>query len=86
MEQNIKTREETPSLNILENVYFNFKMSLHIWSYLGYIITSDKVCGHFPTENLKGISKVSLLFIQAVKGDEKLQITKWKLFYGTPSM
>ena len=28
----------------------------------------DKVFGHFPTENLKGISKMSLLNIQAVKG------------------
>ena len=27
-------------------------------------------------ENLKGISKMSLIFVQAVKGDEKLQIKK----------
>ena len=27
---------------------------------------------------------MSLLFIQAVKGDEKLQITKWVRYFGTP--
>ena len=34
-----------------------------------------------PTENLKGISKMSLLFIQAVKGADKLQITKYSAFF-----
>ena len=42
------------------------------------------IFGHFPKENWKGISKMSLLFIQAVKGDEKLQITKWLQFCWTP--
>ena len=71
-----RTHEETPSpiktfcWNILESVDFNFKLSWHIWSYLGYIVNSDNVFGHFPTENLKVTSKMSLLFIQAVKGVE----------------
>ena len=51
-------------------------MSSRCISYLGQMLTSDKVFGQFPTENLKGISKMSFLFIQAVKGADKLQITK----------
>ena len=44
-----------------------YLLSLHFESYIGQINTSDNVLGHFPFENFSGISKVSLLFIQAVK-------------------
>ena len=60
---------------------FNLKLSSRFISYLGQIVTSDKIIGQYPTENLKGILKMSLLFVQAAKGADKLQITKYSAFF-----
>ena len=54
-------------------------------SYLGQIVTSDKGIWQFPTENLKSISKMLSLCIQAANGADKLQITKqYAFFLGHP--
>ena len=47
----------------IRNGTFDFKLSSHFISYLCQIVTSDKILCQFSTENLKGISKMSLLFI-----------------------
>ena len=71
-------------LHLLYAASFVPTLSSHFWPYLGQIVNSDKVFGHFPIENLKGISKLSFLFNYAVKGAEKLQNTKHVQFQWTP--